>query len=77
MGENVISIKSVITTNFQCEWKNPREHHLCKNENIWNLSTCTCKNGKYLQSFIGDTVITSDEITDVARSEPTKNVNKY
>ena len=60
-----------------CECKNPGKHYAYKKDYIWNTSTCTCKNGKYLQSFIGDTVITSDEITDVARSEPTKNVNKY
>ena len=65
MGESVISIKSVVTTNFQCEWKNLREHCLCKNENIWNLSTCTCENGKYLENIIDDSAVICDEIIEV------------
>ena len=41
-------------------------------ECICNLSTCTCKNVKYLRSIIGDSVITCDEITEVTKIIPTK-----
>ena len=31
---------------------------------IWSPTTCSCKNGKCLSSFIDDSFITSDEIID-------------
>ena len=36
--------------------KNLKEHHVYK-KYIWNLATCSCKNGKYLVSIIKDSVI--------------------
>ena len=39
----------------QCECKNPRKH-MCENDYVWNPSPCTCKNGKYLESIIDDSV---------------------
>ena len=33
-------------------------------KNIWNPSTCSCDNGKYLASVIDGSVITCDEIID-------------
>ena len=41
----------------QCECKNPRKRHVCKKDYIWKPSTCTCKNGKHLESIIDDSVI--------------------
>ena len=32
----------------QCECKNLRKHHACEIFYIWNPSTCTCENSKYL-----------------------------
>ena len=40
-------------------------HHICEEDYIWNPSTCICGNGKYLASFIDDSLITYDEVTDV------------
>ena len=46
---------------------------------MWNVicatnctSTCTCENGKYLGSIIGDSLITCDEIIEVIKTVPTK-----
>ena len=54
---------------------------MCKKDYIWNPRTCTCENGKDLESIIGDSVITCDEIIEVtknknvpAKTAPTKNV---
>ena len=64
MVENVIRIKSEITeTNCRC--KNLRKIHVCEKDNICNPSTCTCENGNYLESIIGDSVITCNEIIEV------------
>ena len=40
---------------------------MCKNDYIWNPTTCSCENDEYLGSFINDSVVTCDEII-----EPTK-----
>ena len=46
---------------------------------MWNVicpknrtSTCTCENGKYLGSIIGDSLITYDEILKLIKTVPTK-----
>ena len=56
MKENVISINSGIT-------KKMCKKHICEKD-IWNPSTCSCKNGKHLASIIDDSVIMCDEIID-------------
>ena len=63
------------------ESKNVRKNRVCKKDYIWNPRTCSCENGKDLESIIGDSVITCDEITEVtknksasAKTAPTKNV---
>ena len=38
---------------------------------IWNPTTCSCENGKYLASIIDDSVITCDEIIEETNSIPT------
>ena len=40
---------------------------------IWNPAKCSCKNGKYLASIMGDSAITCDEIID---AEETKTIPK-
>ena len=47
---------------------------MCKRVYILNPSTCTCKNGIYLGSIIDDSVITCDEIIEVAKTDPIKTV---
>ena len=44
---------------YRCECE---KHHACEKDYIWNLSTCSCKNGKYLGSIMDDSAITCDEI---------------
>ena len=48
----------------KCWWKckNLKEHHVYKEDYIWNPDKCSCKNGKYLASTIDNSVITCDEI---------------
>ena len=46
----------------QC--KNLKEHNAFERDYIQNPSTCICKNGEYLASFIDDSVITYDEIAN-------------
>ena len=43
---------------------------------IWNPNTCTCENGKYLRSIIGDSVIKCDEIVEVTKAIQTKLLNQ-
>ena len=40
-----------------------------KKVHIRNPRTCTCENGRYLESIIDDSVVTCDEIIDALRSE--------
>ena len=53
------------------ECKNPRKHHVCEKDYIWNPRTCTCENGKFLEIIIGDLVFTCDEILEMAKTIPT------
>ena len=51
--------------NNKCrECKNPKKHHICAKDYIWNPATCSCENVKYLASIIDDSVITCDEIIE-------------
>ena len=43
-----------------------------KKSYIWNPSTGTCENGKYLGSIIDDSVITYDKIVEVTKIVPSK-----
>ena len=49
MGKNVIRINGGITINVDVS---VRKHHVCEKDYIWNPSTCSCDNGKYLASII-------------------------
>ena len=52
-------------------WNNNKFRFECKNHSIWdkdyvwNPSTCSCENGKYLANIMDDSVITFYEIIDV------------
>ena len=58
--KNVIQITGGITINSDVNVKN-----IIYVKKIWNPSTWTCENRKYLASTIDDSVITCDEITDL------------
>ena len=55
-----------------CDCKNLKEHHVCKKEDIGNPAKCICKNGKYFASIIDGSVIACNEITETAKTVPTK-----
>ena len=46
----------------QWECKN---YYKCKNYHSWNPATCNCKNGKYLECIIDESVIMCSEIVNV------------
>ena len=41
-----------------------KKHHICEKDYIWNPALCSFENGRYLVSFMDDSVITCDEIID-------------
>ena len=45
---------------------------MCGKDYIWNPATCTCKNGKHLQTIIRDSVIAFNEIIKVTKTFPTE-----
>ena len=50
---------------------------MCEKDYIWNPATCSCKNGKYLESIIiDDSVITCDEIIEETKSISTNSNEK-
>ena len=70
MEENIIQIKSGITISVDLSVK---KHHICESVYIWNLATCSCKNGEYLTGIIeSDSVITCDEIIAETKTIPIK-----
>ena len=44
-----------------CEYK---KHHGCEKDYIWNTTTCSYQNRKYLASVTDDSVITCDEVIE-------------
>ena len=65
MVENAFQIKSEITINVSVNIEiKKKKHHGCDKDYIWNPTTCTCENGKYLASISDDLVITCDEIIE-------------
>ena len=40
------------------------KHHICKSDYIWNPTSCSCENGKYLAGIIDDSVVICDEIIE-------------
>ena len=58
---------------WPCECK---KCHVCEKVYIWNLSTCSCKNVKYLASIIDNSVIRCDEIIEEETKTLTTNFNE-
>ena len=50
-SKNCNSNQKRINDKYQCEWKNPKEHHVWEKTYIWNPAICGCKNGKYVESI--------------------------
>ena len=73
IAEIVIRIKSGILINVGVIakiWKKI----LCERDFTWNPSTCTCKNGKYSGSIIGDSVFMCDDIIVAAKAVSRKTI---
>ena len=75
--KNVTQIKFESNNKCQCDYKNLRRN-VCEKGYIWNLATCSCENGKYLESIFNNPVI-CQEIIETARSTltnavPTKSI---
>ena len=71
MEENVVQIKSGITINVDVSVKNMKGEKYY----IWNHTTCSCENGKYLYygyihyaNIMDDSVITCDAIIEETRT---------
>ena len=68
MVKSIIQIESGITINVDASVKNIIS---VKKYYVWNPATSSCENGKYLVSFIDDSVITCDEIIEEIKTIPT------
>ena len=69
MDENVIQINGGIMINVDVSVKNV----MFVKDYVWNLATCSCKNGRCLTSIMDDSAITCDEIIE-SYNEKTKNI---
>ena len=68
--KNVIHINGEITINVDASVKN-----VCKKYDIWNPTSCSFKNGKYLADMMNDSLIMCDEIIDVEAKSYDKETN--
>ena len=74
--QNVTQIKFGIMINLCGSVKIKKSIVYPKKDHIWNPTTYSRKNGKYLTSIIDDSVITYDEIINRAKAAKTKTVLK-
>ena len=70
MEENVIQINGGVTINVDVSVKNVM---YVKEDYIWNPSTCSCENEKYLASIMEYLAITCDEVVE-SYNEETKTI---
>ena len=47
-----------------------------KNIYIWNPATCSCENGKYVESIIDNSVLMCDGIMEETKTIPIKTTSK-
>ena len=47
----------------RCECRKSKEPNSYMKDYIWNPTTCSCENGKYVGSIVDDSLIMSDKIT--------------
>ena len=62
--------KIMINGKCRCEC----EKYVCKKNYIWNPSTCSAENGKYLANIVDDSMIMCDEVID-SYNEETKTIS--
>ena len=62
IAENVIQLKNL------------KEHQVSIKDYICKPAACSCKNGKYVEGIIDDSVIVCDEIIEETKTVPTKTV---
>ena len=53
----------------QCECKKMPCTHVCEKDYIWNPTTCSGENEKYLASIMDDSAITCDEVIESYNKE--------
>ena len=58
MVENISQIKSGITIKANTSAKISENFICAKKAYMFNLTNCTCKNGKYLESIADDSAVT-------------------
>ena len=74
--ENVTQIKSGTTISV-CVSVKIRQNIMCvKKYYICNPATCSCENGKYVGSIIGDSVFTCDKIMEETNCSNKNRSNK-
>ena len=73
--ENVTQIKSRISTNVDVNVKSKKTLCVYIKDYTYNLSTCTCENGKHLENIIGDSLVICDEIIVITKTVPTKTIS--
>ena len=61
MEENLIQINAGVTVNVDASVKKVM---YVKKDYIWNPSTCSCKNGKYLASIKYDSAVMCNEVIE-------------
>ena len=54
----------------QCQFK---KRHVCENNCVWNPTTCSCENGKYLARIMDDSTIMCAEVIE-SYDEETKTI---
>ena len=74
MVEDVIQIKSRIIKNANVSAKILKRRSYFRKDYVWNLTTYTYENGKYLESIIAESVTACDEIIEMTKTIPTKTV---
>ena len=70
LEKNVIHINGGITINVDLSVKEP---HVCEKDYIWNPSTHSCENEKYLASIMDDSAIMCDKVIE-SYDEETKTI---
>ena len=62
---------SNVKWNYDKRWCECRKHQICEKDYIWNPTTRSCKNDKYLASITDNSLITRDEIIEEIKTART------
>ena len=69
-------VKNVITINVGVIGRIKKNIMGAKNICIWNPATCSCENGKYVESIIDNSVVMCDGIMEETKTIPIKTTAK-